>query len=321
MASDPATRLLRLLSLLQGRPSWNGPELAERLGVTTRTLRRDVDRLRALGYRVDSAPGAEGGYHLDPGAALPPLLFDDDEATAIAVALAWSAGGGVAGLEEASLAALSKLDRLLPPTLRARVAALRDATVPLGSPADPVDLERLVAAARACAAGERLRVVYRDRLDRLSERRIDPYRMVSTARRWYLVAQDVDRVGDGDRGWRTFRVDRIVTLTATGHRARLVDPPDAAAAVSAGISVSPYRWAARVRVATTAADLRRRIPPTVGVVGPDGADHALLDVGADDLDVLAGHLVALGVPFEVLEPAELRARLRATGARLARDHR
>jgi predicted DNA-binding transcriptional regulator YafY len=321
MPTDPAARLLRLLSLLQGRPSWSGPALADRLGVTTRTVRRDVERLRTLGYRVDSAPGADGGYRLDPGSALPPLLFDDDEATAVAVALRHSAGGAVSGLEEASLAALSKLDRLLPPPLRARVAALREATVHLAPGAAPVDLEVLVAGAHACATGERLRVVYRDRNDRLSERRLDPHRMVSTARRWYLVAQDVDRAGDADRGWRTFRVDRVVSLTGTGHRSRPVDPPDAAATVSAGISVAPYRWAARVRVATSADELRRRIPPTVGVVRPDGADHAELAVGADDLDALAGHLVALGLPFEVLEPPELRARVRRIGARLARAHR
>jgi predicted DNA-binding transcriptional regulator YafY len=198
---------------------------------------------------------------------------------------------------------------------------LREATVNLvPRPDTPVDLDVLVAGARACAAGERIRVVYRDRQDRTTDRRLDPHRMVSTGRRWYLVAQDVDRSTDPDGGWRTFRVDRIQSLEPTGHRSRPVDPPDAAEVVSTGTGVAPYRWAARVRVATDADDLRRRIPPTVGVIRPDGPDHAELTVGADDLDLLAGHLVSLGLPVEVLEPPELRARMREIGERLLRHH-
>ena len=322
MSHDPAVRLLELLSLLQRRPIWGGPELATRLGVTTRTVRRDVERLRELGYPVDAAPGPDGGYQLGPGGEMPPLLLDDDEAAAVALALRSAANGHVAGIEEAALSALSKLDRVLPPRLRSRVDALREATVQIGPAGSGVDPDVLVAAAQASAAGQRVRMVYRDRQDRVTERRVEPYRMVSTGRRWYLVARDVDRAAarDDSGGWRTFRADRIQALEPTGHRFRLEDPPDAAALVSSGVSISPYRFAARIRFTTTADDLRLRVPPTVGVVDPDGPDHSTLSTGADSLDALAGHIISLGLEFEVLEPPELRERLGAIGAHLVEAH-
>ena len=300
---DTSARLLRLLSLLQSRPDWTGAELAGRLGVTGRTVRRDVDRLRALGYPVDAVPGVGGGYRLGIGATMPPLLLDDDEASAVAIALAVTAGGAVAGMEEAALAALAKLDRLLPDRLRARTAAVRSATVRVGSWGSDVDPAVLVLLAQAAAGEERLRLVYRDREDRETERRVDPYRLVSTGRRWYLVAYDVDRAD-----WRTFRVDRVASATATGHRFRLDDPPDAAALVSRATSVSPYRWAAVVRVDAPVEEVARRVPATVALV--EAADDAtVLTTGSDHLDAIVGHLFGLGLPFEVLEPPELRVRL------------
>ena len=313
MADTPG-RLLRLLSLLQQRPHWSGPELAGRLAVTTRTVRRDVDRLRALGYPVDAAPGAAGGYRLAIGSSLPPLLLDDDEATAIAIALGLTAGGAVHGIEEPALAALAKLDRLLPGHLRARVEAVRTATIPLGG-GDAVTAEVLVTVARAAAERERLHLTYVDREGRETERRIDPFRLVSTGRRWYLVALDVDR-----DEWRTLRADRIGAVRATGHRFRLDDPPDAAELVSRASGVSPYRYVARVVVHAPAAAVAAKVPPTVGVVA-DHPDGALLTVGADDLAFLAGHLVALDLPFEALEPPELRDLLRRAGRRLTSAHR
>jgi predicted DNA-binding transcriptional regulator YafY len=314
----PAARLLRLLSLLQARPVWTGPELAERLDVTPRTVRRDIDRLRELGYPVEAAPGRAGGYRLGAGGALPPLLLDDDEAAAVALALRSAAGGGVAGMEEAALAALSKLDRVLPPRLRARVDALRTTTVHLSTGGVEADPEVLVTAAHACAGQERCRLTYRDRAGRQTERRVEPYRMVSTGRRWYLVARDVDQA---DEGWRTFRADRIQALEPMGHRFRLVYPPDAAELVSVGTTVAPYRHVARIRFATTAEVLRQRVPPTVGVVEADGDDAAVLTIGADEIEPLAGHAVALGIPFEVLEPPELRQALRRLGRALSAAHR
>jgi predicted DNA-binding transcriptional regulator YafY len=312
---DTSARLLRLLSLLQSRPDWSGPELADRLGVTTRTVRRDVDRLRQLGYPVDAGPGATGGYRLGTGATLPPLLFDDDEATAVAIALNASAGGAVRGMEEPALAALAKLDRLLPPQLRHRVAALQATTVRLDQRAGEVDASLLVTIAQASAAQERVVMSYKDREGRATERRVEPYRLVCTGRRWYLVAHDVDRAA-----WRTFRVDRIGAASRTGHRFRLVEPPDAAALVSKAIAVAPYRYVARIVIDAPAEQVARRVPPTVGLVESDGADRAVLTTGADDLDLLAGHLVGLGLPFEAVDPPELRARLRRVARALAAAH-
>jgi predicted DNA-binding transcriptional regulator YafY len=312
--SDTPGRLLRLLSLLQQRPDWSGPDLADRLGVTTRTVRRDVDRLRALGYPVDAAPGTTGGYRLGTGAAVPPLLLDDDEATAIAIALGLAAGGAVQGVEEPALAALGKLDRLLPPHLRARVDAVRTTTLPLAG-GDRVAADLLIALARASAEQERLRLRYVDRDGRETERRIDAYRLVSTGRRWYLVALDVDR-----QAWRTLRVDRIVAVDPTGHRFRLDDPPDAAELVSRASGVAPYRYQATVVFEATIDELAARIPPTVGVVAPHPRG-AILTVGHDDLTALAGHLVAIDLPFEVTDPPELRRLVRRVGERLLAAHR
>lgn len=312
-----ADRLLRLLGLLQQRSTWAGPELAERLQVTERTVRRDIGKLRDLGYRIDSAPGTTGGYELGVGPSMPPLLLDDDEATAIAIALGVSAGGGVPGIEEPALAALTKIERVLPTRLRGRVHAVRTATTSLhtGDTADAVDASVLVTIAQAATDRERLRIEYVDRAGHATDRRVDPFRLVGTGRRWYLVAWDVDR-----RAWRTLRADRIGNVHRTGHRFELVDPPDPVDLVSRASGVAPYRFSARVVVGASVERVRAMVPPTVGVVEPH-PDGALLTVGGDDLAAMAGHLVALGVPVEVLEPPDLRAHLREVGARLVAAHR
>lgn len=312
MASTSA-RLLHLLSLMQQRAVWHGPELAERLGVTPRTVRRDVDRLRSLGYPVDAAPGASGGYQLALGASMPPLLVDDDEATAIALSLGLAANGTVGGMEEAAVAALAKLDRVLPAHLRARVAAVRSTTVALATP-EHLDAGLLVVLAKAAADRVRLRIAYVDREGRPSDRRVDPFRLVSTGRRWYLVGWDVDRAD-----WRTLRVDRMHQAVATGHRFELNDPPDAAELVSRASGVAPYRWVADVVVEAPVDEVSAKVPPTVAVIAPHERG-ALLTVGSDHLASLAGHLVALDLPFEALGPPELCALLQRAGARLARSH-
>ena len=307
-----SARLLRLLSLLQRRPYWGGPELAERLGVTTRTVRRDVQRLRDLGYPVDSVPGEGGGYELGVGGALPPLLLDDDEATAIAVSLGLSTGNAVRGIEGPALAALAKLDRLLPPRLRSRVDAVRSATVALGPPEDAVDADVLVALAQACDGNERIVASYRDRSGVSSERRLEPYSLVATGRRWYLFCRDLDR-----SDWRTFRVDRIGDVRRSGHRF-VPDPdaPDAAATVGRAITTAPYRHQAVIAFpSVAAADLQRRVPPTVGVVRGDGRGGSVLTTGADELASLALHLLALGFDFVVQSPDELRGALRSLATR------
>jgi len=223
-------------------------------------------------------------------------------------------------MEQPALAALAKLDRLLPPHLRARVDAVRAATVTLAGPsaaADAVDADVLVALAQACDGRERVTVDFSDREGRPSERRLEPYRLVSTGRRWYLVAFDLDR-----RDWRTFRVDRIAGARRTGHRfVPVPDAPDAAALVSAAVSTAPYRHRAVVRFPTTAADeLARRVPPTVGTIRPVGRNRrgCILTTGADHLELLAGHLVGLGLDFEVEEPPELRHHLEEVVSRLQR---
>lgn len=317
MATTSA-RLLRLLSLLQSRPYWSGPELADRLQVTVRTVRRDVQRLRDLGYPVDALRGGSGGYRLGTGGALPPLLLDDDEATAVAVALGVSTGGAVRGIQEPALSALAKLDRLLPPRLRSRVEAVRAATVTLAPPADAVDADVLVALAQGCDGHERIFVTYLDREGRASERRLEPYRLVATGRRWYLVARDVDR-----DDWRTFRVDRVGHARRTGHRfVPHPDPPDAATVVGEAITTAPYRHQAIVAFPTTSAEqLARRVPPTVGVIRAEGDAGCVLTTGANDLEALAGHLVALDLDFHVHQPDQLRRHLRVVAARLQRAAR
>ncbi|TDD13854.1 YafY family transcriptional regulator, partial [Actinomadura sp. KC06] len=208
-----SARLLRLLSLLQARREWPGPELAGRLGVSVRTVRRDVDRLRELGYPVHATPGAAGGYGLEAGTAMPPLLLDDEEAVAIAVGLRAAAGGAVEGIGEASVRALAKLEQVLPSRLRRRVTALHTATTPLtGPPAGPaVDPETLTVLAAACRDRERVRFAYRDAGGAETGRHAEPYGLVTAGRRWYLVAYDADR-----GAWRTFRADRISRPRPTG---------------------------------------------------------------------------------------------------------
>lgn len=306
---DTSARLLRLLSLLQARPQWTGTALADHLGVTTRTVRRDIDRLRTLGYPVDAAPGVGGGYRLGAGGNLPPLLLDDDEAVAVAVALSVSAAA-VVGVEQSALAALTKLDRLMPTRLRGRVMAIRSSTVSLAPPGDAVDADVLVALAQACQGHERATITYRPRDREAGERRIEPYRLVATGRRWYLLARDIDR-----DAWRTYRVDRIDQARLTGHRFVPIELPDVATMVGEAITTAPYRYQALIIVDMPPHELAKRMPPTVGVVAPHPRG-AQLTVGSDSLDGMTAHLVALGTGFEVLEPRELREHIATVGARL-----
>src|SRR4051812_20089879 len=260
---DTPTRLLRLLTLLSSRAGWTGAELAERLEVPERTLRRDITRLRELGHPIDATTGPYGGYQLGSGGRLPPLVLDDDEAVAVAMALRAVAGGGASGEEPAALSALTKLDQVLPAPLRERVNAL--ATVPLGlrPPAlPPVDVDVLVAAALTCRNLEALRFDYCDANDAVTSRHVQPYRVVYTERQWYLVAFDLTR-----DDWRTFRVDRMSELRPTGTRfTRIDDPPDAAQLVSRGVAVMGYETRARVRLHTTLENATASISPTVAML-------------------------------------------------------
>ncbi|SFQ42420.1 Predicted DNA-binding transcriptional regulator YafY, contains an HTH and WYL domains [Amycolatopsis arida] len=311
---DTSARLLRLLTLLQVRPHWATADLADRLGVAPRTVRRDVGRLRQLGYPVHATPGVAGGYRLGSGARLPPLLLDDAEAVAVAVALRAAAGGTVAGIEEPCLSALTKLEQVLPTRLRHRVATVPAYTVttPPGGPrADPDVLATLAA---ACRDSVRLRVDYRTHDGRADLRTVEPHRLVHTGRRWYLVAWDVDRAD-----WRTFRVDRLRPRTPAGPRVPPREPPtDAATLVTRGVADALWRYRARVRVHAPATAVADRVPPTWPVIAGDGTS-CVLDAGADDPRRLAVYLAALDAEVEVPADApELAAELRALALRCHR---
>ncbi|NJP52538.1 YafY family transcriptional regulator [Streptomyces sp. SBST2-5] len=301
---ETSARLLRLLSLLQTHREWSGADLAERLGVSARTLRRDVDRLRELGYPVHASPGTGGGYQLGAGARLPPLLLDDDEAVAVAVGLRTAAGGGIEGIGETSVRALAKLEQVLPDRLRRRVSALNAFTVPMlrGPGADAVDPAVLTELANLCRDCERLRFEYRDHEGNSSRRTAEPLRLVCSERRWYLVAWDLDR-----SDWRTFRVDRITPRPPHGPRFEPREPPaeDLAAYVSRGVSTRAYATHALIRLLAPLEQAAERISPSAGTLEADGPDACLLRTGAGSLELMVLHVMLLGFEFEVLEPEEL----------------
>ena len=294
-------RVLRLLALLQRRASWTAAELSAELGVTDRSVRRDVERLRALGYPVHAAPGVGGGYQLGAGTRLPPLLLDDEEAIATAVSLRLASGGTVAGAGEAALRALAKLDQVMPPRLRAEVRAVHGATETLVGPGVEIDAELLVTLARACRDAVRVRFRYAARGGDERERTVEPVRMVTTGRRWYLMAWDTDR-----DDWRTFRLDRMREVTATTWRFRPREHPDPVAYVQQSVTGAPYRYVARVRLHAPPARVRELVPPQVGRVEDDGDGWCVLVAGGDDLDWLAVHVARLGFEAQILDPPELR---------------
>lgn len=314
---ETSARLLQLLALLQARRDWPGAELADRLSVTPRTVRRDIDRLRGLGYPVDSASGTAGGYRLGPGGKLPPLLIDDDEAVAIAIGLRTAATGAVSGIEEASVRALVKLEQVLPSRLRHRVTALHAATVPMAGSAPAVDPSVLAVIAAACRDHQRLRFGYQSRDGSPRPRHVEPHRLVHSPRRWYLLAWDVDRAD-----WRTFRVDRIAGLPAPGARfSPRTPPPDAAAYVSQAVSSAPYRYQARILLHAPLSVVAERSSPTAGRLEPVNDHSCVLHTGSNSLDELAIYVAAKGVDFEVLDPPELVAHLDVVARRLARAAR
>jgi predicted DNA-binding transcriptional regulator YafY len=308
-------RLLQLLSLLQARRDWTGPELADRLEVSVRTIRRDVERLRDLGYPVDSVTGPAGGYRLRAGTAMPPLLLDDEEAIAIAVGLRTAARASVTGIDETALRALVKLEQVLPRHLRRRVQALGSATIspPLGGPT--VDPQHLTVIAAACRDCERLRFAYRRRDGVESRREVEPHALVNRGRRWYLVAWD-----RGREDWRSFRIDRLARPASTGVRfaARALPANDPAAFVEQSIIGAPNRYEARLTLHAGADEIARRFPAQWGTVKPLDAHTCEYRTGDDDLRWLALRVAMLGVDFEVHEPPELVEHLQALAARLER---
>ena len=305
---DTSARLLRLLSLLQATRDWTGPALAERLGVSTRTVRTDVERLRRLGYPVHATPGVAGGYRLGAGAKLPPLLLDDEEAVAVALGLRTAAG--IAGIEETSVRALAKLEQVLPSRLRHRVHALHTATVPVPGRGPAVDADVLATLAAVCRDHERLRFDYARHDSTASARTVEPHRLAYARGRWYLVGYDVDR-----QDWRTFRVDRLHPKIPAGPRFTPREPPaDVAEYVAAGLGTAAWQCHATVRVHATAEELAARLPPGIELTA-DG-ESCLAKVGSDSPRMLAAYLGMLDADFEVVDgPDELTDELRRLAGR------
>ncbi len=307
--STSGTRILRLLSLLQSRRYWSGGELADRLEVSSRTLRRDIDRLRDLGYPVEARRGVDGGYQLAAGAVLPPLLLDDEEAVAIGVGMHTAIQAGtVTGIEESSVRALSKVIQVMPSRLRRRIDALAAMTVPASWPesANSVAAHVLVALAQACRDGERLEFAYTARTGEPSIREVDPHRLVLMGRRWYLVAWDLTRFD-----WRTFRLDRLQEPKATGARAipRRLPTEDAAEFVRSSIESVPQRHRVEVFIHATAATVRERIGPW-GILEDVGPKRCRFEMSADSLDWPTLALGKAAAEFEVSSPPELIDHLR-----------
>lgn len=313
--SETTGRVLQLLGLLQSRRVWTGEELARQLSVTGRSVRRDVERLRALGYPVEASKGAGGGYRLGAGAALPPLLLDPDEAVAVAVCLRLAAGGSVAGVGESALRALSKLDQVLPARLRSQVAAVHEATVTLVPDVvdTPVDPDTLMTLARACRDHEHVTGGYTARAGIASRRRLEPYQLVTTGRRWYLLAYDRDR-----NDWRTLRLDRMSATRAAGSTFVPRPAPDAREFLRHAISAAPYRYVARVRYQLPASVVARHFSPQSMTVEPEGDAACVVTAGGDDPQRMVLHFAMVGAEFTVLEPAEVRAAAGAVGKRLRR---
>lgn len=312
--ADTTSRVLALLALLQVKPRWSGPELAERLGVTTRTIRNDVNRLRELGYPVDATLGSAGHYRLGPGAKLPPLLLDDEEAVAVAVGL--RAATGIEGIAESSARALAKLDHVLPHHLRRQVTAIHAATTRAPDNTDTnvedpeVDPAVLTAIASAIRDTEWLRFDHPGSEVALV---VEPYRLVSWVRRWYLVARD-----PADGAWRTFRVDRVGLRMPTHRRFTPVAPPfDWTDFVLRDVASTGWNVHARITVHAPAEAVLARINPTVGVVEAVDATTCVLVTGADSVEMIAVYVGMLGLDFRVTGPPALVGHLRTLAERYA----
>ncbi|MBO2459905.1 helix-turn-helix transcriptional regulator [Actinomadura violacea] len=315
--ANTSTRTLRLLSLLQSHRYWPGAELAERLDVSQRTLRRDVDRLRELGYPVEARRGVDGGYQLAAGAALPPLVIDDDEAVALAVGLHAAAQGPVDGIAEPSLRVLAKIVQVMPGRLRRRVEALRAMTVTGawdGPPRTDVAPDVLTSIALACRDAERIRFAYTAAGGTRTDRHVEPHRLVSLGRRWYLVAFDLDRAD-----WRNLRVDRISGPEGTGARFRPRELPvaDAAEFVRARLDTAPREHRVEVLMDAPAAAVRERAGRWAVVEEAEGG-RCRVRFTSDSLDWPMMALGMLDADFRVLHPPELVDRLRDWAVRFQR---
>jgi predicted DNA-binding transcriptional regulator YafY len=322
---ETSARLLALLSLLQVRREWTGLELADRLAVGVRTIRRDIDKLRTLGYPVEAAPGVAGGYRLGSGGEMPPLLLDEAEAVAVAVGLRTVAAGTIVGIEETSVRALAKLEQLLPPALRRRVSALSQATSAFDIEGPRIDANLLATIAGACRDGLRLHFAYVAGDEQRSRRWVEPSALVHSGHRWYLVAFDLDR-----DDWRTFRLDRVpsqapIRVGEKGRR-RTVPGGDPAAFVASRLrrqlgqssgdngELSPAHG--RIRVKAPIARVRGRVPSRYATCEPDGDGACVITTRGPWSQAFLVWMATLDEPLEVLEPPELAALAARIAARL-----
>jgi predicted DNA-binding transcriptional regulator YafY len=313
-----SARLLALLSLLQVRREWTSQELADRLEVGPRTIRRDVEKLRSLGYPVEAAPGVAGGYRLGAGGELPPLLLDDAEAVAVAVGLRTAASGSIAGIEETSVRALAKLEQVLPSRLRRRVSALTAVTSAFGVDGPQIDADLLATIAGACRDGVQLHFAYVAKDERATKRNTEPCAVVYSGHRWYLVAFDLGR-----DDWRTFRLDRIQGRVRPGARGRRRTVPggDPAAYVqqqlrNAGAGEAPAA-PGRIRLGVPASQASGRIPGRYATVESDGDDACIVRTRGPWSRSFLVWMALLDEPMEVLDPPELAEATRTLVARLS----
>jgi predicted DNA-binding transcriptional regulator YafY len=330
---DTAERLLALLGLLQRRLHWSADDLADELAVTTRTVRRDVVRLRTYGYPVEAFAGHGGGYQLGRGGSLPPLLLDDDETLAVALGLGVVGAAAIAGIDEAAVSALGKIEQLLPARLRSRLEDLGAASFTsfagsAASPVSPGDRRAFTSLARAASGRVHVGFDYIDGRGATSRRRVEPVRLVHVRRTWYLAAFDLDR-----DDWRTFRLDRISAVELEPGRFPLRVGPDPVELVTRSAPPSWFEYRARVEVACSPDEARQRVPEQIGQleVGPSasgtgstrdgaGGSTCVLVIGTDDLEWLGGYLIGLPWAFDVLEPAALRAIVRRRAAAIVATH-
>lgn len=310
-----SARLLRVLALLQGRRFWSGAELAECLEVTERTVRRDIDRLRSLGYPVHATSGVAGGYSLGAGTNLPPLLLEDDEALAVALGLRSTTAATVTGMAEASLRALTKLEQVLPTRIKRRVKAVHQSIATLPLPGRPVDAEVLSEMATACREAEQLRFGYEDLSCRVTRRLVEPHGLVHHGARWYLVAWDRTR-----EDWRTFRVDRArPPITRAGaFSPRPLPARDLGDYVSRAIASDMYPYRARFLVHAPAKRVAERVSPLAARIEPLDSNRCLVEAGGPGLELLPLYVANFGFEFAVLEPPELVDRIRDLVGRLER---
>jgi predicted DNA-binding transcriptional regulator YafY len=308
-----SARLLRLLALLQSRRHWTSLELCDRLAMSARTVRRDVDRLRELGYPIHASPGLGGGYSMRPGSAMPPVLLEDDEAVAVAVALR-AAAGSIAHMDEAAIGVLAKIDRVMPARLRKRASSLHSITVSLPGAHEAPAADALMQIAGACRDQKKLTIGYADRSGRESSRRIEPVRLAHTGRRWYLVAWDIER-----NDWRTFRADRIRRVVEPGtHFTPRKLPRDVVTFVSQSIAYEPYSCRARLKLEGSHGELSKRIASWIGVLEPLDEQHCVLSVGAPSPEALVAFMLMAGVDFQLLDAKELLPQLREIARHLNR---